>query len=60
MSPVSAATSAGVGVRSSRSARRSTLWSIELYDSRTWPGTRIVRPWSAMARPMAWRIHHVA
>ncbi len=23
-------------------------------------GTRIVRPWSAMARVIAWRIHHVA
>ena len=25
-----------------------------------WTGMRIVRDWSAMARVMAWRIHHVA
>jgi hypothetical protein len=25
-----------------------------------WTGMRIVRAWSAMARVMAWRIHHVA
>ena len=25
-----------------------------------WTGTRIVRLWSAMARVIAWRIHHVA
>ena len=25
-----------------------------------WTGMRMVRAWSAMARVMAWRIHHVA
>ena len=25
-----------------------------------WTGIRIVRAWSAMARVIAWRIHHVA
>ena len=25
-----------------------------------WTGMRMVRDWSAMARVMAWRIHHVA
>ena len=25
-----------------------------------WTGTRMVRAWSAIARVMAWRIHHVA
>ena len=28
--------------------------------STRWTGSRMVRPWSAMPRVMAWRIHHVA
>jgi hypothetical protein len=28
--------------------------------SATWTGRRIVRPWSASARVIAWRIHQVA
>jgi hypothetical protein len=28
--------------------------------STMWTGIRIVRAWSAMARVIAWRIHHVA
>ena len=31
-----------------------------LIVSTMWTGIRIVRAWSAMARVMAWRIHHVA
>ena len=31
-----------------------------LIVSTMWTGMRIVRAWSAMARVMAWRIHHVA
>ena len=36
-----------------------TLRSL-LIVSIMWTGMRIVRAWSAMARVMAWRIHHVA
>jgi hypothetical protein len=31
-----------------------------LIASIMWTGTRIVRAWSAIARVIAWRIHHVA
>ena len=33
---------------------------IRLIVSIIWIGIRIVRAWSAMARLIAWRIHHVA
>src|SRR2546428_2346649 len=33
---------------------------IRLSVSTMWTGIRIVREWSAIARVMAWRIHHVA
>ncbi len=36
---------------------RACTW---LIDSTMCTGMRIVRAWSAMARVMAWRIHHVA
>ncbi len=35
---------------------QTTLWMV----STMWTGIRMVRAWSAMARVMAWRIHHVA
>jgi len=31
-----------------------------LIVSTMWTGMRMVRAWSAMARVIAWRIHHVA
>ena len=31
-----------------------------LMVSTIWTGIRMVRAWSAIARVMAWRIHHVA
>ena len=46
---------------------RPSVWSSFLETLRSfdivsimWTGMRIVRAWSAMARVMAWRIHHVA
>ena len=36
-----------------------TLRSFDIV-SIMWTGMRIVRAWSAMARVIAWRIHHVA
>ena len=52
---------------SSTVGSRSSSWSIWrctrctlLIDSTMCTGMRIVRAWSAMARVMAWRIHHVA
>jgi len=54
------ATSSGVGSRpfsctSLRCARETLLMASIMCT-----GTRIVRAWSAIARVMAWRIHHVA
>ena len=53
-------TSAAVGSRprSCRSRRRARVSLLMVSTMCT--GTRIVRAWSAMAREMAWRIHHVA
>ena len=46
---------------------RPSSWSSFLVTFRSfdivsimWTGMRIVRAWSAMARVIAWRIHHVA
>ena len=59
MSTLSASSST-VGSRSSSCiiwrCTRCTL----LIDSTMCTGMRMVRAWSAMARVMAWRIHHVA
>ena len=52
--------SSGVGSRPrSWSSCRCTRTSL-LIVSTMCTGMRIVRAWSAMARVMAWRIHHVA
>ena len=40
-------------------SRRLTRISL-LIVSTMWTGIRMVRPWSAIERVMAWRIHHVA
>ena len=58
--PISSPISSGVGSRP-RSCRswRCTRTSL-LIVSTMWTGMRMVRAWSAMARVMAWRIHHVA
>jgi RNA polymerase primary sigma factor len=40
--------------------RRGFKFSRRLSDSMTCTGNRMVRPWSAIARVIAWRIHHVA
>ena len=57
---IASAISSTVGSRpSSWSSPRETRIS-RLIVSTMWTGMRIVRAWSAMARVMAWRIHHVA
>ena len=54
------AISSEVGSRpSSWTSARDVRMSL-LIVSIMWTGMRIVRAWSAMARVMAWRIHHVA
>ena len=59
MSTLSASSST-VGSRSSSwIIWRCTRWTL-LIDSTMCTGMRMVRAWSAMARVMAWRIHHVA
>ena len=59
MSTLSASSSI-VGSRSSSCIIwRCTRWTL-LIDSTMCTGMRMVRAWSAMARVMAWRIHHVA
>ena len=52
---------------SSSEGSRPNVWIIRLWVlwylftfSTMWTGIRMVRPLSAMARVMAWRIHHVA
>ena len=58
--PTASASSSTVGSRSrSCSIWRCTRWTL-LIDSTMCTGMRMVRAWSAMARVMAWRIHHVA
>ncbi len=57
---ISFAISSGVGSRPSDcNSWRETRMSL-LMVSTMCTGMRIVRAWSAMARVMAWRIHHVA
>ena len=57
---IASAISSTVGSRpSSWRSPRETRMS-RLIVSTMWTGMRIVRAWSAMARVMAWRIHHVA
>jgi len=54
------ASSSIVGSRSSScTIWRCTRWTLFI-DSTMCTGMRIVRAWSAMARVIAWRIHHVA
>jgi hypothetical protein len=54
------AISSDVGSRpSSCTSAREVRISL-LIVSIMWTGMRIVRAWSAMARVIAWRIHHVA
>ncbi len=57
---IASAISSTVGSRPSswRSPRETRI--SRLIVSTMWTGMRIVRAWSAMARVMAWRIHHVA
>ena len=59
-SSISAASSLGSGSRPSAwVSLRLARW-IFLITSRMCSGSRIVRPWSAIARDIDWRIHQVA
>jgi len=58
--PVSSLSSAAVGSRPSSLSRVPDAFDSVDRVSTTWDGRRMVRPLSAMPRPMAWRIHHVA
>ena len=52
------AAAAARGSASARGSRRARI--TRRTCSATWTGSRIVRPWSASARVIAWRIHQVA
>ena len=52
--------SAGVGSRPFWCSRSEEVFLTRLMLSTRWTGMRMVRPWSAMARVMDWRIHQVA
>ncbi len=54
------ATSSDVGSRPSSCTNSREVRISLLTASIMCTGRRIVRAWSAMARLMAWRIHHVA
>ena len=54
------AISSTVGSRPSSWSRVRLTRMRRLMVSTMWTGMRIVRAWSAMARVIAWRIHHVA
>ena len=58
--PASAAISSGSGSRLSFCVRMRRARMTRRTWSTTWTGRRIVRPWSAIARVTAWRIHQVA
>ena len=58
--PVASASSGTVGSRPSWRCSIADVRDIADSASLTCAGTRMVRPLSAMARVMAWRIHHVA
>ena len=55
-----AASSSTVGSRPSSWSSTRCIRSTVLMVSTMCTGMRMVRAWSAMARVMAWRIHHVA
>ena len=57
---IASAISSTVGSRPSSWSRPRETRISRLIVSTMWTGMRIVRAWSAMARVMAWRIHHVA
>ena len=54
------AISSMVGSRPSSCISPLLMFRSLLIVSIMWTGMRIVRAWSAMARVIAWRIHHVA
>ena len=56
----SLASSWTVGSRPSRLVSSFEVFSTRFMASTMWTGIRIVRPWSAIARVMLWRIHQVA
>ena len=57
---ISAATSSGVGSRPMSCTSWRCTRMRRLMVSTMWTGIRMVRAWSARARVIAWRIHHVA
>ena len=59
-SSIFSASSSGVGSRPSVCTRWRCARTSLLIVSIMWTGMRIVRAWSAIARVIAWRIHHVA
>ena len=58
--PVRWASSSGVGSRPISLIMFRFTREMRLSVSTMCTGMRMVREWSAMARVMAWRIHHVA
>ena len=60
VSPVFSASSSMVGSRSSSWVIWRWMRMTRFMLSTMCTGMRMVRAWSAMARVMAWRIHHVA
>ena len=58
--PASLAISSIVGSRPRSWTSFLPMFRSLLIVSIMWTGMRMVRAWSAMARVMAWRIHHVA
>ena len=57
---IASAISSTVGSRPSSCSRPRDTRISRLMVSTMWTGIRIVRAWSAIARVIAWRIHHVA
>ena len=57
---ISLASSSGVGSRPRSCSSSRWMRPSLLMTSTMCTGMRMVRAWSAMARVMAWRIHHVA
>ena len=57
---ISLASSSGVGSRPRSCSSSRWMRPSLLITSTMCTGMRMVRAWSAMARVMAWRIHHVA
>ncbi|MOA56274.1 hypothetical protein D3C78_1802250 [compost metagenome] len=60
MTSISLAISSSEGLRPRSWASFRETFLRRLMVSTMWTGIRMVRAWSAIARVIAWRIHHVA